>query len=253
MSNPLTDKTFWEKYWESKPEAATKVPKNFTFHQQFDQIISENDIRSAIELGGFPGYYAVLLTKYHQIQSTLLDYFIYPPVIRDLLAVNELQQTDIEVIQADLFNYQSSKTYDLVFSCGLIEHFRDTADIIRRHITLIEPGGTLFITLPNFRGLNGWFQKTFDRENYDKHVIACMDPQLLTNICQQEGLIEISSGYHARFSVWLENENQKPLLIRLFKKAVWILGKTFTKIIPIESKALSPYIILKAKKPIKNA
>jgi hypothetical protein len=31
-------------------------------------------------------------------------------------------------------------------------------------------------------------------------------------------------------------------------KALWLAGKVFTKIIPVESKGLSPYIVVKAVK-----
>ena len=147
-----------------------------------------------------------------------------------------------------MFKYQPQQQYDFVLSCGLIEHFLDTEDIIKRHIAFLKPGGTLFITLPNFKSVNGWFQKKFDKENYDKHNIDCMDPALLAEICEKAGLKEVKSAYFGHFSIWLENEKQRPLLLRLFKKIIWLKGKVLTKIIPFESKGLSPYIILTAKK-----
>ncbi|TCD19844.1 methyltransferase domain-containing protein [Pedobacter psychrodurus] len=248
MANLLTDRAFWVNYWESKKGLAVQLPSNYLFHQQLADVIQKNNVKTAIELGGFPGYYAVFLKKYFKLDVTLLDYFVHPPVVNELLEKNGLTEKDIHIIETDLFNYTPEKQYDLVLSCGLIEHFNDTADIINRHIAFVKPGGTLFITLPNFKAVNGWFQKTFDRENYDKHNIDSMDPVLLKSICEQAGLTEVKSGYFGRFSVWLENESQKSAGVRLFKKAVWLTGKVFTKIIPFESKNLSPYIILVAKK-----
>jgi SAM-dependent methyltransferase len=248
MANLLTDRAFWVNYWESKKGLAVQLPSNYLFHQQLADVIQKNNVKTAIELGGFPGYYAVFLKKYFKLDVTLLDYFVHPPVVNELLAKNGLTEKDIHIIETDLFNYTPEKQYDLVLSCGLIEHFNDTADIINRHIAFVKRGGTLFITLPNFKAVNGWFQKNFDRENYDKHNIDSMDPALLKSICEQAGLTEVKSGYFGRFSVWLENESQKSAGVRLFKKAVWLTGKIFTKIIPFESKNLSPYIILVAKK-----
>ncbi|ARS42517.1 methyltransferase type 12 [Sphingobacteriaceae bacterium GW460-11-11-14-LB5] len=248
MANLLTNRAFWVNYWESKKGLAVQLPSNYLFHQQLADVIQQNNVKTAIELGGFPGYYAVFLKKYFKLDVTLLDYFVHPPVVNELLEMNSLTEKDIHIIETDLFNYTPEKQYDLVLSCGLIEHFNDTADIINRHIAFVKPGGTLFITLPNFKAVNGWFQKNFDRENYDKHNIDSMDPALLKSICEQTGLKEVKSGYFGRFSVWLENESQKSAGVRLFKKAVWLTGKVFTKIIPFESKNLSPYIILVAKK-----
>jgi len=248
MANLLTDRTFWVNYWESKKGLAVRLPSNYLFHRQLADVILQNQVKTAIELGGFPGYYAVFLKKYFKLDVTLLDYFVHPPVVKELLEKNDLTGQDIHIIETDLFNYTPEKQYDLVLSCGLIEHFNDTADIINRHIAFVNPGGTLFITLPNFKAVNGWFQKNFDKENYDKHNIDSMNPVLLRKICEDAGLKDVKSGYFGRFSVWLENEEQKSAGVRVFKKAVWLAGKIFTKIIPFESKNLSPYIILEAKK-----
>lgn len=248
MNNHLTDRLFWTRYWESKPDLAVSIPKNYLFHQQLEQITRQNEIKTAIELGGFPGYYAIFLRKYLKIDSTLLDYFIHPGILQKVLAKNDLSEQDIQVIEADLFKHEPEKQYDLVLSCGLIEHFRDTKDVMFRHLAYLKPGGTLFITLPNFKSVNGWVQKTFDHDNYHKHHIDCMDIKLLSNILQDLNLKVVKAGYWGRFSVWLENKDEKSILAKAFVKTIWYIGKIATKIIPVESKWLSPYIVLEAKK-----
>jgi len=249
MSNLLTDRQFWVNYWESKTGLSVNIPANYLFHKELAAIAEKRQVKTAIELGGFPGYYAVFLKKYLKLDVTLLDYFVHQPVTTALLKANQLVENDIHIIETDLFNHQETQQYDLVLSCGLIEHFNDTVDIIERHIDFLKPGGTLFITLPNFRALNGWFQKSFDKDNYDKHNIRCMDPGLLANIAESAGLEVLQSKYFGHFSLWLENEQQKPAGVRLFKKLVWLSGKVFTKVFPFNSKQLSPYIILEARKP----
>jgi len=250
MDNQLTDRAFWVNYWEHKTDLAVSIPADYLFHQQLGTIVKQQQVKTAIELGGFPGYYAVFLRKYLKIDVTLLDYFVHLPITNKLLQTNGLKENDIQIIETDLFNYVPQQQYDLVLSCGLIEHFKDTADIINRHIAFVKPGGTLFITLPNFKALNGWFQKTFDKANYDKHHIDCMDPVLLAEICKKAGLEVIQAQYFGHFSLWLENEKEKPAAVRLFKKLVWTAGKVFTKIIPFNSKQLSPYILVEARKPL---
>ena len=248
MENLLTDRDFWVKYWESKTDLSVVIPRNYLFHRQLAAITAKNNVKTAIELGGFPGYYAVFLKKYLKLDVTLLDYFVHQPLTQQLLQTNGLAKDDIHIIETDLFNYTPVQQYDLVLSCGLIEHFNDTSDIIKRHISFLKPGGTLFITLPNFKALNGWFQKNFDRENYDKHNIDCMDPALLAAICKDAGLEVIQSRYFGKFSLWLENENQKSAGVRLLKKSMWLGGKLFSKVFPFNSKQLSPYIILEARR-----
>jgi hypothetical protein len=77
-----------------------------------------------------------------------------------------------------------------------------------------------------------------------------MDPAWLRSLLEKEGLHVKQAGYFGKFSVWLENEQEKTFAVRLFKKVVWIAGKVITKIVPIESKLLSPYIVLEASKSV---
>jgi SAM-dependent methyltransferase len=250
MENQLTDRKFWTNYWESKPDLAISITKNYLFYQQLEQIIKVNNVQTAIELGGFPGYYSIFLRKYLGVKTTLFDYFIHPDILKKVLTKNGLGEDDITLIEADLFQYQPLEKYDLVLSCGLIEHFKDTKDIIQRHLQFLKPNGTLFITLPNFRGVNGWVQKTFDRDNYLKHNIDCMDPEFLKNTLEQLGLEAVKASYWGKYSIWLENKDQKSMLTKAFIKSIWFIGKVATTIIPFESKVLSPYIILEAKKKL---
>ena len=250
MANLLTDRNFWVNYWESKTELSVAIPPNYLFHQELTQIAKREQVKTAIELGGFPGYYAVFLRKYLKLDVTLLDYFVHEPITHQLLQTNGLKRDDIHIIETDLFKYLPEKQYDLVLSCGLIEHFLDTEDIINKHIAFLKPGGTLFITLPNFKAVNGWFQKNFDKSNYDKHNIDCMDPDLLRKIVENAGLKVLQARYFGKFSVWLENEKEKAKPVRLFKQTCWLAGKVLTKIFPFESKQLSPYIVLEAKKAL---
>ncbi|RVU01867.1 class I SAM-dependent methyltransferase [Mucilaginibacter limnophilus] len=248
MENNLTDRSFWKSFWEAKTGLIFQLKANYVFGDILARLVKEKNIRSAIELGGFPGYYAIYLKKYLQLDTTLFDYYIHHDIINKLLKANGLSESDINIIEADLFNYTPEKQYDLVSSFGLIEHFNDTKAIIETHLQFLKPGGVLFITLPNFTGVNGWVQRKFDIDNYNKHNISSMNLQLLADSCKALGLKEVECYYSGRFSIWLENKAQKSGLTKAFLKAVWLGGKVLTKIVPVESKALSPYIVLKAVK-----
>ena len=248
MEQNLTDRSFWKAFWESRKGLIFYIKPNYVFGDILAKLIAEKNIKNAIELGGFPGYYATYLKKYQKLDTTLFDYYIHQELINQLLEKNGLKPGDINIIEADLFKYQPEKLYDMVLSFGLIEHFNDTKTIIETHLQFLKPGGVLFITLPNFKSVNGWVQRKFDKENYDKHNISSMDLQLLKDSCKQLGLKEIESYYHGRFTVWLENKSEQSKVAKAIVKAIWVAGKIATRIVPIESKSLSPYIVLKAVK-----
>ncbi|RYY33753.1 MAG: methyltransferase domain-containing protein [Sphingobacteriaceae bacterium] len=248
MENNLTDRSFWKSFWEAKKGLIFPIKANYVFGDILGKLIAEKGIKSAIELGGFPGYYAIYLKKYQKLDATLFDYYIHQDITYQLLQANGLQPNDIDIIEADLFNYTPERQYDLVSSFGLIEHFNDTKAIIETHLQFLKPGGVLFITLPNFTGVNGWVQRKFDMENYNKHNIKSMNLQLLADNCKALGLKEVECYYSGKFSIWLENKGQKSSITKAFLKGVWLAGKVFTKIVRVESKVLSPYIVLKAVK-----
>src|ERR1700743_475156 len=146
MEQNLTDRTFWKSFWESKKDLIFTIKPDYVFGHILNKLVKQNNIKSAVELGGFPGYYTVYFKKYLNLDATLFDYFIHEGLIKELLAKNELSYNDISVIEPDLFTYKPEKRYDMVPSFGLIEHFNDLKDIIARHVNLLNAKGTLFIT-----------------------------------------------------------------------------------------------------------
>ncbi|WP_259068422.1 class I SAM-dependent methyltransferase [Mucilaginibacter sp. X4EP1] len=247
MEQNLTDRSFWKAFWESRKKLIFYIKPNYVFGDILAKLIAEKQIKNAIELGGFPGYYATYLKKYEHLDTTLFDYFIHEGLINQLLEKNGLKPGDINIIEADLFEYKPATPYDMVLSFGLIEHFNDTKAIVETHLQFLKPGGVLFITLPNFKGINGWIQRKFDKENYDKHNINSMDLQLLAKCCKDLGLADIETYYHGKFTVWLENKSEQGTMTKAFVKAVWWMVK-LAKIIPFPNKTLSPYIVVKAVK-----
>lgn len=244
VENKLTDQAFWSNYWESKTDILHEIDANYVFSPLFRKVCESNPINTAIELGGFPGYFSLFLTKYLKKKTTLLDFFILPSIINNLEKFNNLPENSIQFIQGDLFDETERQKFDLVFSCGLIEHFQDTKDIIKRHVDFMAPNSVLLLTLPNFTGVNGWFQRNFDRNNYDKHNINSMNPELLKGIYEELGLEVKEYGYYGKFSIWLENKKEQSAIVKILFKLCWLAGKVFTKIIPVESKLLSPYIFI---------
>ena len=134
MENNLTDRSFWKAFWESRKGLIFKIKPNYVFGDILAGIIAEKGIKTAVELGGFPGYYAIYLKKYQHLKTSLLDYFIHPGLVNELLEVNDLKPGDIDIIEADLFTYEPVEKFDMVLSIRLIEHFNDTKYIIKEHL-----------------------------------------------------------------------------------------------------------------------
>jgi SAM-dependent methyltransferase len=244
----LTTREFWLNYWENhRADVMVSVAEKNLFTPLFENLFANKSIKTTCELGGFPGTFSVYLKRKYNIHATLLDYVIHKEILSLFLITNGLADSDLNIIEADLFQYSPQQQYDLVFSVGLIEHFENTKEIISLHLKYIKPGGELLIILPNFRGINGWFQRKFDIENYNKHYIQCMNTALLKAVFTELGLNNVKSNWYAHFGIWLENEKSLSTGVRLFKKTCWLLGKVFFKIFPFNSKLFSPYIAVSGK------
>lgn len=245
----LTDRKFWSNYWETKTNVIHQIEKKSAFASLFTKYIGDNNINSALELGGFPGYVSIALHKYYNvIQTDLLDYFIHKEIITELCAVNNVNEKYVKTIEGDLFAEYLGLKYDLVHSHGLIEHFEDSEHIINEHLKYLKNNGQLLITLPNFKGINGWFQKNFDKSNYEKHFIPCMEIEHLKNACEKLQLHNVKINYYGSFSMWLENMEAKSSLFQIFFKLTWFALKSFNKLFPIKNKTFSPYLYISAVK-----
>jgi hypothetical protein len=69
MDNNLTDRAFWKSFWESRIGLIFKLKPNYVFGDILGKIIAEKNAKTAIELGGFPGYYAIYLKKYKGLKN----------------------------------------------------------------------------------------------------------------------------------------------------------------------------------------
>lgn len=242
----LTDKNFWENYWLKKQDLFQPIPQKYVFSDILENIVRQKNPLTAIEIGGFPGFHSVFLHKYFKVSVTLLDIVIIPSIIEKICRTNGLSPSDITCIEADFFTYKPVQKFDLVFSNGFIEHFSDTETVMKLHLQYLNEGGTLLITLPNFKSINGLFQKIFDPENYSKHYIPCMDIAYLRNICDRLGLTNIEVFYYGYFSIWLEEKARKKFLPRMCRAFVFYPLKIIFRLLRWNTKYFAPYIVVKA-------
>ena len=235
----LTNRNFWIQYWKN----FVPVPSEKTLF--FSDLLGTFPKAGSrlIEIGGFPGGFCAYFKKFHHYDVTLLDFIVIPEHIRSIERINDLPLGSIQSIEADFFKYVPQSEYDVVFSAGFIEHFEDTAQVISQHLKHLKKGGTLFISLPNFRGINGFIQKQFDSKNYKAHNVKIMDIVLLSRICDDLGLKETTIRYHGTPCLWLDHpEKLNPVIRKMIYLLSFVIGK-----LPFRGKWFSPHIVIIAK------
>ena len=240
MNNELTDKELWKEYW-----------KNYRYEKISDKVIYKDYLprlkgkQSFIEIGGFPGANAIYFYRNICKDSSLLDFYIDMEMVNKLECINDVPINSINCIESDFFKYNPEKQYDIVCSVGFIEHFEDTEDVIQKHIELLSDNGTLLIVLPNFRGLNGFIQYLFDRENLKIHNLNSMKITNLKQIIRKTDLKNIEIRYTKKPMLWVEPKPKRGN--KLVRKVIYMLS-CILKIVPVRCRLLSPYIIIYAEK-----
>lgn len=239
-TDSLTDRNFWMEYW--KGFVATPVKEN-NFPATLLNGLPGPGSRY-LEIGGFPGTSAAFFKKFHDYEVTLLDFVAVPAPIRSVERANDLPAGSIQSIEADFLTYEPNQSFDVVHSAGFIEHFADTQALIRKHIDCLKPGGTLFITLPNLRGISGWALWLFDRKTYDAHNIDCMSIPLLSRICRESGLKSAQVFYHGSPWIWMD----RPELLSRPAKLLIKIVNTVIQRLPFKSRLISPVIVVRGIK-----
>ena len=135
--------------------------------------------------------------------------------------------------------------FDLVFSCGLIEHFEDPSEMIEAHIQLLAPGGTAVIAIPNYSGIYRRLQEWCDPENLKIHNLQIMNEVSLLALTPDRADLKARAFHFGRFSPWLISLPAK--LGNLGKIISW--GLNFVaRLQSFEIKSLSPLLVLEVRR-----
>lgn len=237
--NLLLDKEHWAEYWENY--IYESVPDN---HLLDDYLPEDVKNKTAIEIGGFPGFLSIYSHKKGFREVSFIDFYIDSDIIKKLEAKNNISNV-IKYIQADFLKYEPQEEYDFVYSFGFAEHFEDTKDIIQKHIKYAKIGGKIVIIMPNFLGINGWVQRILDRDNFKIHNLKSMDYKNLNLILNKLSVSNFSISYYKKPMIWLAPKKGG---LNLFIRKIVKLFSLSLKLIPFRNKFLSSFVIISITK-----
>lgn len=235
----LTDREYWEHYWSTFQPAPVE---DVFLSELFTELPGPNS--TFIEIGGFPGTFSVYFKKFKQYDVTLLDQFVVPETLRQMERVNSLPEGSIKAIETDLLTYEPTRQYDVVFSAGFVEHFVDTRLVLEKHCRLLKDDGTLLVTIPNLRGINGLIQKYFDPSTYRAHNLESMKLDRLKAICASLGLKSCEVFYWGNAYVYLvDTAPVRPATKKLVSAVSNVISRSRSR-----NRLVTPNIVIKGKK-----
>lgn len=137
------------------------------------------------------------------------------------------------------------KSFDLVFSCGLIEHFENPSEMIEAHVRLVAPGGTALIAIPNYSGIYLRLQGLCDPENLKIHNLSIMNEDSMRALAPKLSDVQARSFRYGSFSPWLISLPTK--FGTLGKLVSWGLN-FISQLQFLEIRSVSPLVVLEVRR-----
>src|SRR5947207_5264663 len=211
MSTPeaKTSKSHWDGVWSREPRM--RLPSRLNVGVWDMQRLLRRHVRpgmTVLEIGCAPGKLLAWVAKVLHAKVSGVDYsetgMAHARKLFNVLHIpGDLRHEDL---------FQSTfrvSAFDLVYSLGVIEHFDDPRDIVRRHIGFVVPGGTLLIIVPNYARIYGRLQRYFDPANLSIHNLNIMNVRSLRELVPAGSCHDIRSYPYGRLSPWLINLDQR--------------------------------------------
>ncbi|MGH9355991.1 MAG: class I SAM-dependent methyltransferase [Terriglobia bacterium] len=194
----LTDASYWEEEWWKKGR-----PRRLRLYRDFDYETIRLLRRAAgskqarmLELGA--GGSRILPYLAARFGHEVFGADFSPAGCRLLCRNFAFIGASGSVVCEDLFQPSlRPEQFDVVFSCGLIEHFSDTRAAIEQHVRLLRCGGRVALIVPNLQGLQGSICKRLAPRLWARHRV--FGPADLVRILRNLGLRQIRSGYLGSF------------------------------------------------------
>ena len=196
MSNPegneidygaRTNRDYWGTVWKHSNYRKRRVSRSIS--RVLEEYIQKSPETTMIEVGCAPGGWMIYFTESFGLK---VDGIEYVPEAADVTRRN-LSNNNIsaEVFTADVFEFDTSKTYSIVFSGGFIEHFTNTIDAVKTCVALSDD---LCITIiPNLYGINGFISKLFRPGTFAKHV--AINREHLQQLHEEAGCTTLTCQY----------------------------------------------------------
>jgi 2-polyprenyl-3-methyl-5-hydroxy-6-metoxy-1,4-benzoquinol methylase len=243
--NEKTELTHWEAAWSQRPRLSFPSGVDVGTRNVFRLL--RRYLRPGIryvEVGCAPGKILSWVARETNAPVCGIDYSPTGAETARWLCSSLGVKADIRCEDALNSSFERA-SFDLVFSCGLIEHFEDPAPMVAAHVQLLAPGGTALIAVPNYSGIYRKLQAWCDAENLAIHNLAIMSELGMQALAPALSDVSSRAFYFGSFSPWLISLPAR--LGRTGKAVSW--GLNFVAHLqPVDMKALCPLVVLELKR-----
>jgi len=240
-----TTPEFWNYVWQDdnpifNPVEELEIPYNKVFEKYIPYSKGK-----AIEVGCYPcNIISYISNKFGYFPEGIDFTKKLEETAKKVFEVNGIKK--YKVYHNDFLTWKPKEKYELVTSFGFIEHFDYPEMIVKKHIDMLKPNGTLVLEVPNFNGLRYFIAKLTDGKTLKKHNMEVMDTKFYEWIAEKYSLEIKYLDYFGEFEYcWL---NYYP---NWLQKVIYYPFKILSKILcgyKFNSKFMSSYLLFIARK-----
>ena len=198
------EKLFWEEYWQSKIDHYKRYGILFeeyfqwgyycnqVLYRHYKDILGNIKDKNILEWGAGSGYVSCLAAREGAV-VTCLDYSSkavqYIEIVSNVLRVRE----NIKIIQGDLNDITTKNTFDVIWNCGVLEHYSDKEIIckLQEMIKLSQKDAIIICTVPNLRSLEGLYRRFKNLINGEKRSERIINFRKWKFLFQQAGFKKV--------------------------------------------------------------
>ncbi len=237
-----TKRQHWDKIWRSAPRM--RLPSALLVSTRNVQRLLDPHLHPGsrfLEIGCAPGKILAWVAKAKGVVVAGIDYSARGMdntrrLFNHLGIAGDLRHEDIFETTFE------RKSFDCVFSCGLIEHFGSPEALIDIHLRLLKPGGKAIIAIPNYSGIYGHLQQVFDPANLLLHnqeimnssALLSLVPHSLRNNARAYPFGRLSGtlvSFSTRLPIWAS-------------KGLTVLSNAIGLLQPVDIRPLCPLLVL---------
>lgn len=246
-------KDFWEKTWEESPfRRYHGIEKYLAVNKRLDRLFKkflDKGHKRILEIGCARAKQLVYFAKEFGYEVHGIDYSEKGVE----LAKENLKKAGVNgtVLCEDIFQTSfKEETFDIVYSMGVIEHFEDPTEIIDIHLKMLKRGGTLIITIPNYKdSLSFTLNKITGKEKtlLSTHNLSIMDKKILRELLPIKRIKILTLDYFGPVDF-------TPAFSEIKNKAILYLAHLANQIVGYvtffmpSSRYFSPYLVVIAQK-----
>jgi 2-polyprenyl-3-methyl-5-hydroxy-6-metoxy-1,4-benzoquinol methylase len=226
---PLTNIEFWDKNY-GRGIKTHPNPYITRMDSEFQRItypyLKSKSNGEIIEMGCGDSYWLSYFSKRFNLKVSGIDFSKERlDSAKHKLKLQGLDYSDL--LCRDFFDIPDNlrNKFDVVYSHGVIEHFKSPNEVLRAFREYLKPKGIIITTVPHLKGFYGNTQKRISQEIYNGAL--CMDLKEIEDYHRSVGFKIVYSTYYRCLDLAILNFNPFHPIIRRGIYGSIIFGNLF--------------------------